>query len=196
MSRSLGGSSATKGFDRLSHRLEFRAVSALTYIRTSFKLPAICLILFASLVIVSTSSRSSPHSCSRHHACLKAEFHTIVSSPSIPLSRTNLEIIGAMHRFVGPYPSISALLTTSSSSAQMGQPIWLVVSHTVPSWHASFSSPRRISRTCSTLNKTLPASSLSLPTYRGSAVVKISPMVHASRWGPSSNSSSELPTST
>ena len=181
MSRSLGGSSATKGFDRLSHRLEFRAVSALTYIRTSFKLPAICLILFASLVITSTPSHSSPHSCSRRHACLKAEFCDIVSSPTILLSRTNLEIIGAMHRFVNPFPSIHALLTTSSSSTQMGQPIWLVVSHTVLSWHMSVSSSRKFSRTCSTLNKTLPASSLSLPTYRGSAVVKRSPTAHASR---------------
>ena len=38
----------------------------------------------------------------------------------------------------------------------MGQPIWLVVSHTVLSWHASFSSPRKISRTCSTIYMTLP----------------------------------------
>ena len=191
-----GIDSSHKGSRPTLHRLRFLAVSALTYIRTSYELPAICLILFASLAIASTPSHASPYSCSKSHVCLKAEFCDIVSPPSIHLSRINFEIIGAIHRFVSPFSSIFVLLMTSSSSAQMGQPIWLVVNHTVLFWHADSSSARKIFRTSSTLSMTLPASAVSLPTYRGSAAVKRSPMTRAARWGSLPISSSELPTST
>ena len=123
MSGSLGGSSTTNGLERPSHRLRCLVVSALTYFLTSYELPAICWIPLASFASISTSSDTSPHSCSRSHARCKAGFVNVVSSSPLHLSRTNFEIIGAMHRFVDLPSSVSALLTTSSSSLQMDQPI-------------------------------------------------------------------------